>query len=329
MRRIALFAHYDRDGIIDDYVIYYLRALTRVADRILFVSDSDLRDGEAKKLDGFAELAFAGRHGEYDFGSWKRAFQVLNYDLTGWDELILANDSCYAPIYPFEGVFERMDRADCDFWSPHNTKINDKFDHLSSYFLVLRRPILEDEDFLRFWECVEPQPDVDAVVLKYERGLSQLLAGKGYRYESLMPIADVGSFLKTDYVHETMHSYRSSWLKVRLLRENPYYAVNVSKALKQIRPLYPRPLIDGHLKRTLGTAKPGHYYYRFFGRYERQFGPFKLTSKVKRNKRRAQARLRWKLYLKLFSVPIFAFVWPGPVETVRPKPPLMRPVHRP
>ena len=33
MKRIALFAHYDRDGIIDDYVIYYLRGLTRVAEK--------------------------------------------------------------------------------------------------------------------------------------------------------------------------------------------------------------------------------------------------------------------------------------------------------
>lgn len=102
VKRIALFAHYDRDGIIDDYVIYYLRGLTGVAQRILFMSDCALKPGEAAKLDGLAELVFADRHGEYDFGSWKRGFAFLSGDLTGWDEVIIANDSCYAPVYPLK-----------------------------------------------------------------------------------------------------------------------------------------------------------------------------------------------------------------------------------
>ena len=230
MKRIALFAHYDRDGIIDDYVIYYLRGLERVADRILFVSDCELRIGEAAKLEGLAEFVSANRHGEYDFGSWKRGLQHLNYDLAGWDELILANDSCYAPVYPFEDAFERMENVSCDFWTPTANKTKGKFDHVSSYFLVFRRPVIEDEDFLSFWKRIEPQPDAAAVITRYERGLSRLLTGRGYRYGSLLPIAEIGSFLRTNYVHDSLHRYRSSWLKVRLLRDNPLRTVRLESA---------------------------------------------------------------------------------------------------
>ena len=310
MKRIALFAHYDRDGIVDDYVIYYLRGLARVADRILFVSDCELRAGEAAKLEGLAELVSAGPHGEYDFGSWKRGLAHLNYDLAGWDELILANDSCYAPVYPFEDAFERMNTVNCDFWGPTANQIKGNFDHISSYFLVFRRPVLVDAGFLSFWKQIEPQPDVTAVIVKYERGLSRLLVEKGYRYGSLLPIAGIGSFLRTNYVHDTLHSYRSSWLKVRLLRENPLRAVNVGNAVAKTEKVYPRELIDAHMRRTLGTARPTHYDYRFIGSYERGFGPLTLQSKIKRNKKRPQARLWWKLYLKLFRIPIFAFTWP-------------------
>ena len=310
MKRIALFAHYDRDGIVDDYVLYYLRGLARVADRILFLSDCELRAGEAAKLEGLAELVFAGRHGEYDFGSWKRGLAHLNYDLAGWDELILANNSCYAPVYPFEDAFEKMDKVNCDFWAPTANQIKGKFDHVSSYFLVFRRPVLEDEDFLLFWKQVEPQPDVAAVIAKYERGLSRLLLGKHYRYGSSLPIAEIGSFLKTNYVHDSLHIYRSSWLKVRLLRDNPLRAVRLGSALSKTSALYPRELVDAHMMRTLGTARPTHHDYRFIGSYEKGFGPLILKSKIKRNKKRPQARLLWKLYLKVFRVTVFAFVWP-------------------
>ena len=310
MKRIALFAHYDRDGIVDDYVIYYLRGLTRVAERILFVSDCELSAGEAAKLEGLAELVFAGRHGEYDFGSWKRGLAHLNYDLAGWDELILANDSCYAPVYPFEDAFERMSFVSCDFWSPSNNQIKGKFDHLSSYFLVFRRAVLEDEDFLIFWKQVERQPNASAVITKYERRLSMLLCEKGYSYGSSLPPTAIASFLKTDFIENYLLKYRSSWLKVRLLRDNPLRAVRLDSALSKIGDLYPRALIDAHMMRMLGTASPRHYKFRLIGSYELEFGPLTLKSKIKRNKKRPQDRLLWKLYFKVFRVTVFAFVWP-------------------
>jgi lipopolysaccharide biosynthesis protein len=310
MKRIALFAHFDRDGIVDNYVIYYLRGLARVADRILFVSDCELRAGEAAKLEGLAELISAGRHGEYDFGSWKRGLAHLNYDLAAWDELILANDSCYAPVFPFEDVFERMSSAGCDFWSPSNNQIKGKFDHLSSYFLVFRHPVLEDKDFLSFWEHIGPQPNAGAVIAKYERGLSWLLCEKGYRYGSSLPPAEIASFLKTGYVENYLIQYKSSWLKVRLLRDNPLRALSVGSALAKAEKFYPRDLIDAHIMRMTGTVKPVHYDYRYIGTYERGFGPFALKSKIKRNKKRPRARSLWKVHLQLFRLTVFAFSWP-------------------
>ena len=310
MKRIAIFAHYDCDGIVDDYVIYYLRGLAHVADRILFVSDCELRAGEAAKIEGLAELVFAGQHGEYDFGSWKRGLAHLNYDLAGWDELILANNSCYAPVYPFEDVFERMSSVSCDFWSPSNNQIKGKFDHLSSYFLVFRCPVLEDEDFLCFWKQVERQPNASAVIAKYERRLSMLICEKGYSYGSLLPPTPIASFLRAGFIESYLLKYRSSWLKVRLLRDNPLRAVGLGRALSKIGDLYPRALIDAHMIRMLGTPSPRHYKLRLIGSYELEFGPLTLKSKIKRNKKRPQGRLLWKIYFKVFRVTVFGFVWP-------------------
>ena len=41
MNNVAVFAHYDKDNIIDDYVLDYLSKLSKVAD-VIFVSDNNL-----------------------------------------------------------------------------------------------------------------------------------------------------------------------------------------------------------------------------------------------------------------------------------------------
>lgn len=69
---ISVFAHFDKDNIIDDYVIYYLRALRAVSEKIIFVSDCDLSSDELQKLEGIADYCLAKKHGEYDFGSYKQ-----------------------------------------------------------------------------------------------------------------------------------------------------------------------------------------------------------------------------------------------------------------
>ena len=178
-KRIAFFAHYDRDGIIDDYVIHYLRALMRVSECILFASDCELKAGEIGKLDGIAELVFAKRHGEYDFGSWKRCFEAVNYDLSAWDEVIVANDSCCV-VHPIDEFFAKMDRIPCDWWGPtwgQNVLAGDKSEktHINSYFVVFRLPVLKSEDFLDFWRGVTKHDKKIDIIIAYELGLTKLL----------------------------------------------------------------------------------------------------------------------------------------------------------
>ena len=83
MKRAVIFAHYDKDGIIKDYILYYLKELKMVADKIVFVSCSDLKNSES--LNGLADKIIAEPHNEYDFGSYKRGFLFLQDKLNDYD----------------------------------------------------------------------------------------------------------------------------------------------------------------------------------------------------------------------------------------------------
>lgn len=70
-KKIAVFASYSEDNRIADYVIYYLKALRKVVDGIIFVSDNEMEKGETDKLSGIVSKAICHRHGMYDFGSYR------------------------------------------------------------------------------------------------------------------------------------------------------------------------------------------------------------------------------------------------------------------
>ena len=46
---VAIFAHYSANNKIDDYVIYYLKQLKKIAKDIIFVSDCNVKELELEK----------------------------------------------------------------------------------------------------------------------------------------------------------------------------------------------------------------------------------------------------------------------------------------
>ena len=85
-KRLFLFAGYDKDGIIDESLLMYVSAVSKFGDVVLCM-DSDCPDSELNKLQDITLHAMATRHREYDFGSYKRAYNwaLENLDLSKYD----------------------------------------------------------------------------------------------------------------------------------------------------------------------------------------------------------------------------------------------------
>lgn len=177
--RVALFAHYDRDAVVDDYVLYYLKELRKVCNRIVFVSDGDLPLVQQQRAGEFADKVIATRHGEYDFGSYKRGFQFAKQN--GWlndtSQLVLVNDSCYGPLFPLATVFDEMASVPVwgmtsNYWGIGRTE---KCYHIQSFFMVFSCEVFLRDDFAAFLQAVEPQSDKREIIRKYEIGFSKWL----------------------------------------------------------------------------------------------------------------------------------------------------------
>lgn len=188
---VATFAHFDQDNVVDDYVLYYLKELRKVADKIVFVSDCDLSQSEIAKVSEFCFHAIAKKHGEYDFGSHKRGIDFLqkNGILDKFDHLIIANDSCYGPLKPLEPIFLKMQEKQLDCWAL-TTNTQGFPAHLQSYFMVFSKKVFLSAEFINFFALVKKEEVKEKIVEKYEVGMTQLLTKAGFK---------TGSFIEKVY----------------------------------------------------------------------------------------------------------------------------------
>lgn len=187
MKRVCIFAHWDKDNFVDDYVIYYLKSLRNLCEKIIFVSDCfELKNKEV--LNDIVDFVISENHNEYDFGSYKCGFLLMQEQKLDYDELLFTNDSCYGPFFELKPIFEKMEKKKCDFWglTRSNYGLLKKSQilpapHIQSYFLVFKRNVCESDVFLNFIKNIKHEDTKEDIIEKYEIGMSKLLLSNGFK----------------------------------------------------------------------------------------------------------------------------------------------------
>lgn len=247
--RYAVFAGYNKDGVIEPYVITYLKGLNEVTDGIVYITDSSLKPEELKKLKSINIIHNEHiRHKEYDWGSYKRGYTWLRINgyLEKADELILANDSCYAPLSSFKPMFKEMQkRKDLDFWSDlQSTKFTP---HLQSYFYVFRKPVLNSKLLDVFLRTVKHQKYHFNYIFSYELKLTSYLENFGFKRDSYMPYKKL-SYLekpeKNSYPLTLIKDYNHQFLKRRTFTELLEINEDIPELLDYLKQNHPQTYSD-------------------------------------------------------------------------------------
>lgn len=190
-KRIGVFVFYDKDGIVDDYVIYLLRDLSQVLDRLVIVCNGKLSSDGRDKLETVSSDVFVRKNIGYDAGAYKEAFEkyIGWEELRKYDELVMCNDTFYGPFWPFQTVFDEMEKqSKLDFWGlTVHGKTRGAYgelpEHLQSFFLTIRHRLLHATEFVNFWEEVElSEEDVDSIIKGFEANFTYFFENCGFRW---------------------------------------------------------------------------------------------------------------------------------------------------
>ena len=283
MKRVAVFAFYDGKGKVRRYVLSYLKELKKHADKIVFVADNALEKEEAEKLNGSVDFVVAARHGEYDFGSYKRGVALAKREglLASADELILCNDSCFC-VGGFSSVFERMARTESDFFGLVETDVFQR--HLQSYFLVFKKQCFEH--LQEFLETVAHKNSLREVVLSYETVLTAFLESRGLK--SAACVVAQKNVNPTKRPLEMMREYGFPLIKKKCFVEPSACDESVGKVFDALSESCRKDVCDAFDCADKGRLLNG---LRF-----RRFKEFLFKKKV---------TSKGKLLIKVFKIPVY------------------------
>ncbi len=185
MKRLLIFSFYDKDGIVDQYILFLLRGLKQVVNELIVVINGMLKDEEEKKIVALTNHILKRKNVGYDAGAY--ADVILNFlgkeELKKWDELVLCNDTFYGPFVPFEHIFNKMNLGKVDFWGLNYVE-NNITNHIQSYFLVFKKRIIESGLLFDYFykEININEMDLLNVYASFEIGLFGYLVQLGYKF---------------------------------------------------------------------------------------------------------------------------------------------------
>jgi rhamnosyltransferase len=278
--RAIVLAHFDPHGHFDPHVHHALAAYRGHAERLVVVSNSTRRlpANLARLVDGFVPRANVG----YDFAAWQDG--LATFRAADHDEVICVNDSVYGPLFDLGPALADARVAAADLWgmvlSDQNTsRSGPRVPHLQSWFLGMRRPLLESDAWGGFWHGLTTPSTKREVVEQNEIGFSARMAAAGFRLAGLydattaprVTLAEVWPHLSPRHPRRSWRLLRKSrrlphnpselvwwrlweagvpYLKVSLLRVN-HYGLDLGRVLAELRQAsgYDPALVHGHLAR--------------------------------------------------------------------------------
>lgn len=198
-KKVCLFAAFSSDGYIREATKCYLREIRKKFGYIIFVADCKVLPKEAETIP--ADYIIVKRHHEYDFGSWKRGFELLlkNNVLGKIDKILLTNDSVnyVGSEHDFTNIIDKSANHDAFSMAIDGygygekvgvnsyTQVYNPF--MESWFLLLSKNIFRTDWFKDFMLSVTQESEKEDVVKKYEMGLSWLIKDKGFKLNSYYP----------------------------------------------------------------------------------------------------------------------------------------------
>lgn len=184
MKRLGILSIYDKEGIIDEYIIYLGQALKQMLDKFIVVINGQIQETEYEKLERLSENIVVRDNCGFDAGAYKEVLRdyIGREKIHEYDELVICNDTCYGPFIDFQKIWDKMDGTEADFWGL-NFINNGLTNHMQGYFLVFRKTLIESEVVYDYFEeCInEKCTDLQEIIASYEKGLFKHLIEKGFK----------------------------------------------------------------------------------------------------------------------------------------------------
>lgn len=195
VKRLGIYFFYDKDGIVDSYVEYFLDDLVKNIDRLVVVCNGKILNSDREKIKRYTEEIIVRPNEGLDVWAYKTALEYIGWKICEvYDEIVLCNSTSMGPVYPFSEMFLEMNTRDVDFWGI--TKVNDikEFDfgcnpygylpeHVQSFFTVYRQGFVKSVELKEYWDQIPEIKTYYESVGLHESYFTKYFSDKGFIWD--------------------------------------------------------------------------------------------------------------------------------------------------
>ncbi len=202
IKRLFLIAGYDKGGKINSALIHLVKSFAKYGDCVL-VMDSDCDESEIIKAKPYCLYVAGVRHGEYDFGSYKRAYiwATENTNLSTYDFMYMVNDSVYGPLFDIGEYLNKIESFGTDAFGMVK-KTGGKFQHIQSWFIGMRPTVFLSNWFSDFIMSVKKVESKTVVTALYENGFTRKLNEHKIAWKCLYNIYNRGIYNRVKHLYK-------------------------------------------------------------------------------------------------------------------------------
>ena len=186
----CVYSHFDKNDIVESYVIDALKKIKDCGFRIIFVSTSRLiNEEDLIKLKKSASVILNRENIGYDFGSYKSGIQFLFKNQIVPKQLLITNDSVFGPFFDLNPIIKESRNSDVFGM----TDSVESAYHLQSYFIIYNSKVLNSDHFKNFWNSIKlidsNTPNFKKIIIEeYEVGGTQFFIKNGFKVRAAFGI---------------------------------------------------------------------------------------------------------------------------------------------
>lgn len=185
MKRLAVYVFWEKNGIVRDYVKYYIKGLKAIAEKVIVVANGEIQNEGKKQLEEIGACVLQRENIGVDFWAYKHGMDYETGYEEKYDQVVLANCSCYGPIYPFSEMFDTMEKRNLDFWGITEWPENESGyvgTWVLSYFMVFGKKIIQSDDWKSYWENLCEVHSREECIDLHETKFTKHFSDLGYTY---------------------------------------------------------------------------------------------------------------------------------------------------
>ena len=244
---LGIFVFYDKDGIVDRYVLYLLDQLTPFFRDLIIMCNGKVNTDDKTKLLRYTNKVFVRENKGYDAMAVREA--MLSHfgweSLQNFDSVVVFNDTFFGPFYPMDSVFEKIERGTETLWGLL-ARIKDSTPSANAtlfgaFFYVMKRELIKKRVWQKFWEELDGSKwGFGEAIQQYEYQLIPVCEKAGEKWNCVWRSNKfTGSRREPNFdnylgiAYELISYYKYPFLKRKPLSVKPNFAYSISDTQKR------------------------------------------------------------------------------------------------